>query len=149
MNAVLIKTLKILYCIFCMICTSVVTFHTLIILTHSIFTGFDFQIFLFTLFSLTLVAGFWSLLFVKISFKCKIVIFILLFFTQLNYIQLSALLPSISRIIDMNLCLDNGLCKEDIEINTKDGLVKINKLNCLKYDWQWDEKYNRCKIINH
>ena len=47
---------------------------------------------------------------------------------------------------DLDFCLDTGICKEGIEINTEYGKVKINKSNCIKYNWQWDNKNETCKL---
>ena len=47
---------------------------------------------------------------------------------------------------DKDFCLDSGTCKEGLEVNTEHGRIKINKENCLKYGWQWDEKIKECKV---
>ena len=38
------------------------------------------------------------------------------------------------KIINTDVCLDSGLCTENLEVNTEYGLIKINKENCLKYN---------------
>ena len=50
--------------------------------------------------------------------------------------------------IDKDTCLDSSFCKEGLEINTEYGLVKINKENCLKYNWFWDDKKKNCNLKN-
>lgn len=108
---IFVKSLiKIAYVIFCIICTAIVVFHTAIILLNSLFINFDLQVFLFTVLSLLLIAGFWSLLFTKIHVKYKISIFVLLLCIQLNYMELSFMLPTIRKIIEMNTCVDTGIC---------------------------------------
>jgi len=47
---------------------------------------------------------------------------------------------------DLDYCLDTGICKENLEINTAYGRIKINEQNCHKYNWQWDYKNRRCKL---
>ena len=49
---------------------------------------------------------------------------------------------------EQDSCLDTSICKEGFEINTEYGLIKINKENCLKYNWKWDEISKRCNINN-
>lgn len=136
------------YYIFCIICTIIIGFHCGIILFNSIFTIFDFQVLLFFLLSFLLISGFWVLPFVKIHISAKILIFTLLFCFQLNYIKLLTKIPSINHILDEIVCLDTGICKEGISVNTQYGTIKINKQNCLKYDWIWDEHLQCCKIHN-
>ena len=43
-------------------------------------------------------------------------------------------------------CLDIGYCKQGLKINTESGLIEINKENCKKHNWQWDEKSKSCYI---
>lgn len=47
---------------------------------------------------------------------------------------------------DKDYCLDTAICKEGLEINTEYGLVKINKENCLKYGWIWDDDSKMCNM---
>ncbi|OGI00478.1 MAG: hypothetical protein A2Y25_12065 [Candidatus Melainabacteria bacterium GWF2_37_15] len=47
---------------------------------------------------------------------------------------------------DKDYCLDTGRCTEGLEINTEHGRIIINKENCLKYKWKWDEKRRDCNI---
>ncbi len=50
------------------------------------------------------------------------------------------------KIINTDVCLDSGLCTENLEVNTEYGLIKINKENCLKYNWKWNEKKKYCNM---
>lgn len=43
-------------------------------------------------------------------------------------------------------CLDIGLCKKGLTINTEYGMVEINKNSCEKYNWKWIEDTNTCLI---
>ena len=42
--------------------------------------------------------------------------------------------------------MDMGICAENIELNTEFGRIIINKENCLKYNWQWDDKKRFCTV---
>ncbi len=43
---------------------------------------------------------------------------------------------------------DMDIYPEGYEINTEYGLIKINKENCLKYNWKWLEKDKMCNMRN-
>lgn len=47
---------------------------------------------------------------------------------------------------DLDFCLDSGICAENLELNTEFGKIIINKENCLKYNWEWNEKKRFCKL---
>jgi len=55
-------------------------------------------------------------------------------------------LPFINKVFYKDTCLDSSICKEGLEVNTEYGLIKINKNNCLKYGWIWDEKIKSCNF---
>jgi len=55
-------------------------------------------------------------------------------------------LPFINQVFDKDTCLDTSICKEGLEINTEYGLIKINKENCLKYGWIWNDKKKSCNL---
>ena len=67
-----------------------------------------------------------------------IILFILIYFI---YLILTTLIE-----IDEDTCLDSSICKEGLEISTEYGLVKINKENCLKYNWTWNDKKKSCNL---
>ena len=74
----------------------------------------------------------------KLILKIIIVLILLIYFI---YLILIALID-----IDKDTCLDSSFCKEGLEINTEYGLVKINKENCLKYNWFWDDEKKSCNL---
>ena len=74
----------------------------------------------------------------KLILKIIIVLILLIYFI---YLILIALID-----IDKDTCLDSSICKEGLEINTEYGLVKINKENCLKYNWIWNDKKKSCNL---
>lgn len=47
---------------------------------------------------------------------------------------------------DKDICLDTGICKEGLELNTNYGLVTISKENCIKYNWLWNEEKRYCNV---
>lgn len=49
--------------------------------------------------------------------------------------------PDIQNSFTKDSCLDIGICKEGLEINSKYGLIQINEENCLKYNWKWKDGY--------
>lgn len=48
--------------------------------------------------------------------------------------------------LDLDVCLDIGLCKEGLPLNTEYGLITINKETCLKYNWEWRDDWKDCHI---
>ena len=47
---------------------------------------------------------------------------------------------------DKDLCLDSGICAENLQINTEYGLITINEETCNKYNWKWNSQMNSCNI---
>lgn len=47
---------------------------------------------------------------------------------------------------DKDFCLDSGICTQGQLINTEYGTTEINKQNCLKYNWVWNEEQKYCKL---
>lgn len=47
---------------------------------------------------------------------------------------------------DKDICLDSGICREGLIINTQYGEFSINKENCIKYNWLWNNEKRFCKI---
>lgn len=49
--------------------------------------------------------------------------------------------------IESDYCIEDGDCEEGRVIHTeKYGDVKINKENCLKYNWEWYEDGKWCNL---
>lgn len=47
----------------------------------------------------------------------------------------------------MELCIDMGICPEEITMKNAEGvLFEINKENCIKYDYKWDEQNRSCDM---
>ena len=47
---------------------------------------------------------------------------------------------------DKDFCLDTGVCTEGLELNTEHGRIKINKENCLKYNYKWNDERKTCNL---
>jgi len=47
---------------------------------------------------------------------------------------------------DKDFCLDSGICKENLQLNTEYGRIIINEENCKKYNWKWDSKKRYCNV---
>ncbi len=47
---------------------------------------------------------------------------------------------------DKDICLDSGICKEGLDVNTQNGEITINKEICIKYNWLWNDEKRFCKI---
>ena len=43
-------------------------------------------------------------------------------------------------------CIEDGDCEEGRIIYHNDKEILINKENCLKYNWEWNEKKRFCKV---
>ena len=75
---------------------------------------------------------------IKIFLKFTILLIIIIYVIYISIIS--------STGFDKDVCLDSSVCKEGLEINTEYGLVKINKENCLKYNWVWDNEKKSCNL---
>lgn len=104
---------------------------------------FGFQLTLYRFLSFLLVILFIIYPFInkKIFNKTLWMLFFLWFF--------SMRLPGIQFYFASDNCLDTGTCKEGLEVNTEYGLVRINKENCTKYNWEWLDKIKTCEIKNN
>jgi len=45
-------------------------------------------------------------------------------------------------------CIEDGDCEEGRIIYHNDNEIIINKDNCLKYNWEWNEKKRFCKLTD-
>lgn len=132
---VLFIILKLLFCLFI---TLFVGYFAVIIS----FGGFDWQILLYEIISIFTIVGIWIVPFVKVKNRTAIVyvLMFILWFSSFNII------PSVKKQIDIDDCLDSGYCSEGLSINTEYGTIEINKENCLKYNWTWNEEQKYCKL---
>lgn len=102
----------------------------------------DWQIKLYEYFSIFMIFVTWAIFFVKNNKICKF-IYLCLFVLFMN---IQNILPSVDNAFKVDLCFDNSYCYEGLKITTQHGTITINKENCIKYGWEWDEKRKMCKI---
>jgi len=113
--------------------------------------GFDWQIVIYLIYLALIILGSWA---IPLSFffirkkiiKISIIFVYLILF--ISYFYTYSLLPSVKKQYDIDTCLDIGICSEGLEINTEYGRIKINKENCVKYGWKWDETRKWCNTRN-
>ena len=51
-----------------------------------------------------------------------------------------------SKFIELNMCLDTGICAEGIITMVEGTLGEINEENCKKYNKTWNKKNRTCNI---
>lgn len=143
-KVVIKKILQVLSIIFKTLSSLVLTYFIMILPTTSVITGkMDGQIFLIILFCtfLALLTN-WAIWKKGCLRKALVSILLLVIFAivairMMNYLG-----------IESDYCIEDGDCEEGRIINTeKYGKVKINKENCLKYNWEWYEKQKYCKVL--
>lgn len=68
--------------------------------------------------------------------KVVFIIFILIFAVTKLY----------DRFIELNMCVDMGLCAEGLTVQTPDGKLPMSKDVCEKNHWKWDETKGLCNV---
>lgn len=68
--------------------------------------------------------------------KVLIIIFLILFLIK----------PAYTKFVQINMCLDIGICAEGIKTKIDNDLVEINEQNCRKYNRIWIEETQLCKV---
>jgi hypothetical protein len=101
---------------------------------------FDLQLFFYTIFSIFIIIGVWRIPFVKTKTITKL-IFLVSFIT---YFYMPQMLPSVMKQFDYIFYSDTGLCSEGLKIKAKDEIIEMNKENCLKNHWKWNEEGKWC-----
>ncbi len=72
----------------------------------------------------------------KIKTVIIIVILILIFSGKLEKMRVA--------FSELNMCFDIGVCAEGITVGVGKESVKINKENCLKHNWKWNDEKKYC-----
>ena len=96
----------------------------------------DWQLILFALLSVFLLVASAICLFPKSKnklFFALVVLFVL-------YCCLPFLPTSIQKVFSYQPCYDRSHCPEDTKVYVDHKVVMINKKNCIKHGWVWDEK---------
>lgn len=123
----------------------VTSFFVMFIILYCAFVGLTSVKFHSTLFELCFYLGtFCALLYLVYglfkNFKKRQYFIILILYLLFVY-----LIPK-THIYNQYDCISDSICKEGLEINTEYGLIKVNKENCLKYGWIWDDKKKICNM---
>lgn len=50
------------------------------------------------------------------------------------------------KFVELNMCLDTGICSKGIITRVDGNLVEINEENCKKYNKTWNPKNRTCNI---
>lgn len=102
--------------------------------------GIQVKIFMMYSVILALTAFFYMFIDLKIRntifFAAMLAIYLLMF----DY------MPEVKYNMDLDMCLDDSICSENLEIDTEHGKILINKENCLKYNWKWNDERRFCDI---
>ena len=98
------------------------------------------QIFILYSGLVALTAFFYMFLDLKLHNTVIFIIIIVIYMFMLDY------LPDVKYNMDLDTCLDNGICAENLEVNTEYGKIIINAQTCIKYGWSWNEEKMFCDL---
>lgn len=56
------------------------------------------------------------------------------------------IMPLYDNFLDINLCVDMGICKQGIKMKIDGELVEINEQNCKKYNKLWLDDIEACNV---
>lgn len=62
------------------------------------------------------------------------------------YMLMSNYMSEVKYNMDLDMCYDDGLCSENLEVKTNYGKVLMNKENCIKYKWKWNDEKSFCDL---
>ena len=48
--------------------------------------------------------------------------------------------------IDTDICLDSGICKKGLELNTENGKIIVSQNTCISNNGKWQEKKEICSF---
>ncbi len=114
------------------------------------------------LFLLTAIAGFWldafailicavliwvvifTTLFMKGNILLRIFLFIAVLFVvpQIPF----RFLPNVDKVLNIDMCIDTGVCVEGIPWGVGDDRIIINKETCENNNWKWYDDRNVCNM---
>lgn len=100
------------------------------------------QVKIFVIYSVLLALTAFFYLFIDLKIKNTIFFAIML----VIYMLMTDYMPEVKYNMDLDMCYDDGLCSENIQVKTDYGKVLINKENCIKYNWKWNEKKHFCDL---
>jgi len=67
-----------------------------------------------------------------------ILIIIILFLIPCKYFY--------TKFVEINMCIDIGICTEGIKTKIDGDLIEINEENCKRYNRIWIEETKSCKL---
>lgn len=130
---------NILKTVFCLFVTGDI-FYTKFILDIQGEQTLQMKVYWFLLIVLAILC--WGILFSKFNriIKTSVIIAVILFNCS------AKIVPDVKYAFDFETCFDIGVCREGLEIKTRHGLMKVNKENCLKYNYVWNDKKKYCEM---
>ena len=128
--------IKILFAIF------LILFFMMINIELMLGSKFSFQMMFYNIWS----CFFIIFLFYVFFFKTKPIFHKLFVLFLIIHILLTGYLPQVQKEFNIHDCIDNSTCVEGLKIMTEQGTITINKENCIKYGWEWNEKRKMCQI---
>ena len=138
---IFISLLKCVYAFTCICITLFLGYISFLLMIIS-FKDFPFQTVVFILFAIFIYILTWSLLFIKIKFYNKLLVFVFI----LIFIKFLFVIPAAEYAVDTDTCIDTGICKEGIQTKIDGKLTEINKYDCLKHNKEWYEIINSCNV---
>lgn len=134
---VLLITIKIIFLLIIIACTLGATI-------SAYMPDYGIQVKIFIVYSVILALAAFFYMFIDLKIKNTIFFVLLL----VIYMLMTDYMPEVKYNMDLDMCYDDGLCSENLEINTDYGKVLINKENCIKYNWKWNDEKHFCSLRN-
>lgn len=137
---------KILYLLFCILLIIFICSNLFIscFISQHVLKHFGFQFILYAIFSIFIILSIITVIFLKnLTLRLKIVITLicsLLFLFLCN-------LPTMKKINNIKNCYKTGICAKGLNATTKDNInFVINKENCEKYNYNWNNLKQTCDL---
>lgn len=135
---ILIKLITFLYGIVCVPITLGLLFYVGIITIINLFETNILLTIIFFIFSIAAIVSLWLFAFKKIKMWIQLIIFIMV----ATYFYFSLQFPVVQRSIDVNMCMDMGICAEGIRFG--DGTM--TKEYCLGKKYIWNDEKKWCDM---
>ena len=139
-------TNKLLYLLLCILIIVFICSNLFVscFISQHILKHFGIQFIFYSLFSVFIILSIITVIFLKnLTLRLKFVITILcfIFFTALCN------LPAIKKISNIKNCYKTGICAKGLKATTKDNInFVINKENCEKYNYIWNNLKQTCDL---
>ncbi len=132
---ILIKLITVLYGVICVPITFGLLFYVGIITITNLFETNILLTIGFSMFSIAAIISLWLFAFKKIKMWVQLIIFIIVaiyFYGSLQF-------PVVQKGIDVNMCMDMGVCAEGIKFS--DGIMTEEYCEENNYIWNDEKKY--------